>query len=191
MPPKINEIGNKYGRLTVISEAGRNSTGWVQWKCLCSCGNATVVYGAFLRNGNTKSCGCYQRDAVSKANKKHGLSYDRRMKAIYESGRRARLKGAKGSYTQRDVEVIYEKQKGLCLYCAILLDDTFHRDHKVPLARGGTNYPRNIALTCGTCNLKKQNKTASEFKKLLGGYDGRAQGQNRYRRSRVRSFVGR
>lgn len=192
MSKKIDEIGNRYGRLEVISEAERHPThGWARWECLCTCGNTTVVVGSFLRNGNTNSCGCYQREASSRSNKKHGLSYDRRMKAIYEAGRRARLRGAKGSYTQTDIETIYEKQKGLCLYCRCVLDDSFHRDHKVPLSRGGTNYPRNIALTCGSCNLKKQNKTASEFKKLLGGYcNGGEERQNNYRRTRARPLVG-
>lgn len=28
------------------------------WRCLCDCGNHTVVLGALLKNGNTKTCGC-------------------------------------------------------------------------------------------------------------------------------------
>ena len=30
---KINEIGNRYDRLLVIEEAGRNNQGHVLWKC--------------------------------------------------------------------------------------------------------------------------------------------------------------
>jgi len=32
---------------------------------------------------------------------------------------------------------------------------TFHFDHKVPLAAGGTNSPENICLACPECNLVK------------------------------------
>lgn len=59
---KINEIGNRYDRLLVIEEAGRNNQGHVLWKCQCKCGNIVIVRGADLRNGHTKSCGCYQKD---------------------------------------------------------------------------------------------------------------------------------
>lgn len=58
----INEIGNKYGKLTVIDEAKsvRYSDGHVysKWKCLCDCGNIVEVLGNNLRSGNVKSCGC-------------------------------------------------------------------------------------------------------------------------------------
>lgn len=62
---KINEIGNKYERLLVIEEAGRNKQGHVLWKCQCECGNIITVRGADLRNGHTKSCGCYQKDRTA------------------------------------------------------------------------------------------------------------------------------
>ena len=29
-----------------------------KWRCICDCGNITVVTGINLRSGNTKSCGC-------------------------------------------------------------------------------------------------------------------------------------
>ena len=56
-----NEVGNKYGKLTVIEYAGRNTgtqNGGALWKCLCECGNYCIVSGSCLRGGNTSSCGC-------------------------------------------------------------------------------------------------------------------------------------
>jgi hypothetical protein len=61
-----NEIGNKYGYLTVTSTAP-HINGRAYWMCKCECGNTTVVSGEALRSGNTQSCGCYQRQAVSEA----------------------------------------------------------------------------------------------------------------------------
>lgn len=43
------------------------------WKCECSCGNMVEVLSKSLRSGWTTSCGCAQREAVTK----HGGSYDR------------------------------------------------------------------------------------------------------------------
>ena len=58
MSAAINEVGNKYSRLTVISRAGSNGRPGAYWLCLCECGNKVVVQGVRLRNGTTRSCGC-------------------------------------------------------------------------------------------------------------------------------------
>lgn len=53
----INEIGNKYGKLTVIRRAKNKGTK-AQWVCLCECGKENIVTGTDLRSGHTGSCGC-------------------------------------------------------------------------------------------------------------------------------------
>lgn len=54
---KIDLTGQRFGRLTVICDAGRNR-GHVLWRCACSCGNETIVFSQNLRSGKTRSCGC-------------------------------------------------------------------------------------------------------------------------------------
>jgi len=80
----------------------------------------------------------------------------------YEAKQRAARKGAEGSYTARDVQMMLEAQLGLCFYCEVPLL-TWHEDHFVPLSKGGTNYRYNIVLACAACNLKKGNKAPVEF----------------------------
>ena len=63
-----NEIGNTYTYLTVIERAENTKDGRAQWLCRCKCGNTTVVLGKHLRSGNTKSCGCYQKERTAQAN---------------------------------------------------------------------------------------------------------------------------
>lgn len=63
-----NEIGNTYGYLTVIERAENTKEGRARWLCQCRCGNTVVVLGKHLRSGNTKSCGCYQREQAAKSN---------------------------------------------------------------------------------------------------------------------------
>ena len=53
-----NEIGNKYGKLTVIAKSSQRESGSVCWVCKCECGKETIVAGDSLRKGDTKSCGC-------------------------------------------------------------------------------------------------------------------------------------
>jgi len=42
--------------------------------CECSCGNASVVMCNSLKSGNTKSCGCFNRQRAAETHTKHGLS---------------------------------------------------------------------------------------------------------------------
>lgn len=62
MPPKLNLVGEKFGRLTVVAEAGRSATGKVLWRCACECGEETVVVGSAIKSGNTQSCGCLRTE---------------------------------------------------------------------------------------------------------------------------------
>ena len=63
-----NEIGNKYGRLTVIERAESRSKG-ARWLCKCSCGNKTTVLGTNLRRGFVQSCGCLCKDTIREIGK--------------------------------------------------------------------------------------------------------------------------
>jgi hypothetical protein len=58
MNPIKNEIGNKYGKLTVIKQGTTTKNGTIKWLCSCECGNETEVIGYSLRSGITTSCGC-------------------------------------------------------------------------------------------------------------------------------------
>lgn len=49
--------------------------GYDKWNCLCSCGSFTTPKAGNLRNGNTRSCGCLAREALSR--RTHGLSKTR------------------------------------------------------------------------------------------------------------------
>lgn len=73
MGKSINLIGKRFGRLVVIEEAGRDKFGEVQWLCRCDCGNSKTSSGSRLRKGKCTSCGCYQKEAIVRAKKKHGM----------------------------------------------------------------------------------------------------------------------
>lgn len=75
---KLNLVGQKFNRLTVINESGKSNTGKTKFLCVCDCGNVVDVVGSGLISGNTNSCGCYHREMSSNADKSkcrtHGLS---------------------------------------------------------------------------------------------------------------------
>lgn len=69
----LQEVGNRYGRLVVVGEAGsRGSYRYV--RCRCDCGVEKEIRAQRLRSGETQSCGCLQRERVRAASIRHGLS---------------------------------------------------------------------------------------------------------------------
>jgi len=58
MPAKMNLIGRRFGRLTVVAEAPKNNSGKVRWLCRCDCGKERIVIGTMLTTGRVVSCGC-------------------------------------------------------------------------------------------------------------------------------------
>lgn len=77
--------------------------------------------------------------------------------------RRALMANAEGSHTPKDIRRLYIEQKGLCAYCSKRLRGQYDVEHVLPLSRGGSNYPSNLALVCDPCNTSKGNKTLREW----------------------------
>ena len=84
MAKLIDLIGQKFGKLTVVSRAndhitpkGQHKT---QWYCRCDCGNEKliVVMATHLRTGHTTSCGCVYEENLKQLhnNKKKYNKYD-------------------------------------------------------------------------------------------------------------------
>lgn len=61
----IDLKGQKFGKLTVLERVESDKNGKARWLCQCECGNTKIIKSANLRNGDTKSCGCLQREEAS------------------------------------------------------------------------------------------------------------------------------
>lgn len=100
-------IGEKYGRLTVLSlleERGKG--GHTMCECRCDCGNIIIRRRSGLTSGGVKSCGCLKMDSATK----HGGSRDRLYKVwehIIERCYRPDLKSYK-DYGGRGISVCDE-----------------------------------------------------------------------------------
>jgi len=68
----INLIGRKFGRLIVLERAGKDKGGQATWKCLCECGTGKIIRSRDLRNGDAKSCGCWQKQNMATIKTTHG-----------------------------------------------------------------------------------------------------------------------
>lgn len=69
MSIKVNYVGRKYGRLTVIEYYGKAKDGSALWRCLCDCGGEKIARGSNLNKGFTQSCGCLQKEYRGKPKK--------------------------------------------------------------------------------------------------------------------------
>lgn len=86
----------------------------------------------------------------------------------YRLKREKLIAEAKGGFSESDVLAKYELQGRCCYYCLKpLAYAKVEIDHKIPLSRGGTNFPANICCSCKSCNAGKKNKTVKEYKERL------------------------
>lgn len=87
---------------------------------------------------------------------------------------RMRLHGAKRraktrvSLSEGLVDRLFELQKGRCTCCGMPLEDKFHIDHIVPLARGGKHEDKNIQLLRAKCNMQKKDRDPIKFMQARG-----------------------
>ena len=122
-----NEIGNVYGKLTVIDFACIKNTK-AHWLCQCECGNTVVTSGNALRNGSVHSCGClvsYKEYEISQILLKNNIKFEQqfKFKNLYDK-----------SYLRFDF-AIFNSQKqlvGLIEYNGdqhYNINDKFYRDY--------------------------------------------------------------
>lgn len=87
-----------------------------------------------------------------------------------DAARRVRLAGAGGSHAHADLRRIWQRQNGECVACGCRIGrnpderGAYHVDHITPVAKGGTNWPRNLQLLCPSCNHRKGASYWAEFR---------------------------
>ena len=169
----INEIGNKYGRLTVLKETGRDKYGKALWLCKCDCGNTTIVSGVYLRNDQVKSCGCLRNLNLEKYNNRlprGEAAFRRLLGSMKENAARRNL-----DWTLTDEEVRELIQKP-CYYCGALPSD--HTQNKRIRDKCRGDFPSNgldrldnfkgytldnVVPCCSKCNYMKKKMNILEF----------------------------
>jgi len=127
---------------------------------------------------NTRRYNDENRELIRKKQRKHRSEnrelYRERQRArkvcpakqrVYDNTRRARESGADGTCTPAQYLLKSEYHGNKCIYCGAR--DNLTVEHRIPLSRGGTNWPANLAPSCVSCNCSKGTRTETEFKQYL------------------------
>lgn len=113
---RLEIIGQKFNRLTVIEFSHIDKWRGACWKCLCDCGNETVLQWSALKSGGTKSCGCVQKENLKKlANKRRlpeGVAACNALIIKYKN--QAKKRGIEQGLTDEQIIAFH---KGNCHYC--------------------------------------------------------------------------
>lgn len=90
---------------------------------------------------------------------------ERRLTEVaWAATRRTRLRENGGKFTRQDIAELMVVQSGRCLFCSEPFgEEPVHVDHWLPVARGGSSDPDNLALLHQSCNGRKGARIPSEF----------------------------
>lgn len=127
-----------------------------------------LLYMHSRRHADIGAFNAYQRrwarnnmDRIRASRTKPESMFKRRAR---EAMRRVRVIQNGGTHTSADIAIQLKSQKGLCWWCEKPLDPTrFHVDHLIPVARGGSNSPRNLVISCASCNCSRKDKLPFEW----------------------------
>ena len=177
-----DRTGDVYGRLTVLSHAGKDHRGKHLWDCLCKCGNKKTVVSDNLSSGKSNSCGCLKSEVLARKGNQYGVYSDREsalLKVQYSHlKRRDKNKGFFETLTLDEFSVL---SKSPCNYCGLEyskeIEDRLNEsksqkrlsDHvlkcngidRVDSSKGYTL--ENSVPCCKYCNMAKHTMTSTEF----------------------------
>lgn len=159
---RLELSGQKFGRLLVVGFYDIHK-GYSRWICLCDCGKKVIRARGHLRTGNTKSCGCLNKETLSNIAKNNHL---RPYEARYRSLRRhAELRGLSCDITYEEYLSFANKP---CFYCGdrIEMPGIGRPDQRYSLDRVNNYFGYqldNLVSCCWKCNQAKHDMSQQDF----------------------------
>jgi len=172
--------GQRFGRLTVLEQAGRyvmpgSGDKHVTWKCICDCGQSITVVGRSLADGSTRSCGCLQREtasALGHASKRYGEDEGayRQHYGLYKSNASRR-----GHVFDLTFDAFMDLVTRKCAYCGSEPKSRWKSDRYAVVPMNSIDrvdnelgyIEGNMATCCPVCNRAKRDMTKEEFEEWL------------------------
>lgn len=160
-------LGKKFTRLTVTDFSHKDERSRKWWKCICDCGNVTVLHTGNLNSGNTKSCGCLATE--TRKAKRKSVNHSEVTAVILGYKRHALRRGYEWNLTREEVEKLIVMP---CHYCGTVGSNTKITKNTIePLKYNGIDrknndegyHSDNVLPCCCVCNRAKQTMNYDEF----------------------------
>ena len=184
---RLDLVGEKFGKLLVIADAGNDEIRKSQWLCECDCGNEVIIRGSCLKNGNNRSCGCLHNHFGKNNpfyNKYHSKETKRKMSEIrirlglskgknnpnWKSGiTPERIKDWQSSEYKQWRKAVYERDSYICQMCGDKKGGNLQAHHILPWANFKEfRYNINNGITlCKKCHEKILGKELKYVLKFL------------------------
>ena len=165
---RIDLSGKRFGLLKVISYSHSDRQNCPFYICRCSCGKEKTIKGKYLKNGDTKSCGCLREISGNKNlrftgyKEIHGKFFSR----IVRSAKSRKLEF---NITIQQVWDLFLKQNRKCSFSGMLLNfqsNTHLYDGTASLDRIDSNKGYtidNVQWVHKKVNMMKKEMSDSEF----------------------------
>jgi len=171
MKKAIEISGKRFNRLTVIKRIyPNNRNNKVTWLCKCDCGNETIVSGADIRRGHTKSCGCLRNEKVGALNRLNSPEIATKRQVINGYKNHARERNLKYELTEKQFTEITKRN---CFYCgakpsnriAPRSNNEEYIYNGIDRLDSNKSYTiDNVVTCCKFCNAAKRDLSLPEFK---------------------------
>lgn len=136
------------------------------WQLYCSYVCGYNGQNAKKKRGITNLGHCARCGKELSHKKAHAIYCSRTCKSIDHTFKK---RGKTRFTTTARRRVIFERDLATCYICKKSVDFTdFHLDHLIPVAKGGSSEPKNLAVACPQCNRRRGVRIGIEqFKKIL------------------------
>lgn len=161
---KSQLTGKRFGRLVVLSDSGRRSRKKdVIWDCLCDCGTTIQTCSVYLNCGDTKSCGCLQKDIVRTRSYKHGDTPRGNISRLWITWKAMKVRcynpndRAYVTYGQRGITVCNEWKNNYSTFREWALSNKYRDGLTIDRIDNDGNYePTNCQFLSRGDNIKKE-----------------------------------
>lgn len=166
-----NLDGQRFGRLIVLKIVRANKAG-SHWLCQCDCGNKKVIAAKNLKQGYTKSCGCFKKEMIIAAHKLEPSKASFNA-VFYEYRSKAKARGFEFLLSKNEFRTLTKQN---CCYCGCPPSNI----RKTRSNNGGYIYSgidridnfkgyttENVVPCCKDCNWAKRDKSLKEFENWI------------------------